>query len=145
MMTRLLNRRGLEEQLSPIWQRLCNDQETIAFVCFDLDRLKKINDQFGHPAGDFAIRLVADAIRKAAPKEAIMARMGGDEFLATAMTDAPSEVLEQIRSRSAEWRGAYGETLSLSVGYAAHLPASLTTNLRFVSIIEKALKVQTHR
>ena len=82
VMTRLLNRRGLEEQLSPIWQRLCNDQETIAFVCFDLDRLKKINDQFGHPAGDFAIRLVADAIRKAAPKEAIMARMGGDEFLA---------------------------------------------------------------
>ncbi len=82
VMTRLLNRRGLEEQLAPIWQRLCNDQGSAAFVCFDLDRLKKINDQFGHPAGDFAIRLVANAIRKAAPKDAIVARMGGDEFLA---------------------------------------------------------------
>ena len=82
VMTRLLNRRGLEEQLAPVWQRLCNDQESVAFVCFDLDRLKKINDQFGHQAGDFAIRLVANAIRMAAPKEAIVARMGGDEFLA---------------------------------------------------------------
>jgi diguanylate cyclase (GGDEF)-like protein len=82
VMTRLLNRRGLEEQLAPIWQRLCNNQASVAFVNFDLDRLKKINDQFGHQAGDFAIRLVANAIRKAAPKEAIMARMGGDEFLA---------------------------------------------------------------
>ena len=82
VMTRLLNRRGLEEQLTPIWQRLCNNQESVAFVCFDLDGLKKINDQFGHQAGDFAIRLTANAIRKAAPKEAITARMGGDEFLA---------------------------------------------------------------
>ena len=82
VMTRLLNRRGLEEQLSPIWQRLCSRQETVAFVCFDLDRLKMINDTYGHQAGDYAIRLAASAIRNAAPKEAIIARMGGDEFLA---------------------------------------------------------------
>ena len=82
VMTRLLNRRGLEEQLTPIWQRLCNEQESAAFICFDLDGLKRINDHFGHQAGDFAIRLTANAIRKAAPKDAIVARMGGDEFLA---------------------------------------------------------------
>ena len=82
VMTRLLNRRGLEEQLTPVWQRLCNDRNSVVFVCFDLDRLKKINDQFGHQAGDFAIRLTANAIRRAAPKDAIVARMGGDEFLA---------------------------------------------------------------
>ena len=82
VMTRLLNRRGLEEQLAPIWQRLCNNQDSTAFVCFDLDGLKQINDHFGHQAGDFAIRLTANAIRKAAPRDAITARMGGDEFLA---------------------------------------------------------------
>ena len=82
VMTRLLNRRGLEEQLTPIWQRLCAREESVAFVCFDMDRLKKINDTYGHQAGDFAIRMVADAIRRAAPKDAILARMGGDEFLA---------------------------------------------------------------
>ena len=82
VMTRLLNRRGLEEQLSPMWQRLCARGESAAFISFDMDRLKQINDTFGHQAGDFAIRLTGDAIRRASPKEAILARMGGDEFLA---------------------------------------------------------------
>ena len=82
VMTRLLNRRGLEEQLTPLWQQLCARQENAAFVSFDLDWLKQINDNYGHQAGDYAIRLTGSAIRKAAPKEAILARVGGDEFLA---------------------------------------------------------------
>ena len=82
VMTRLLNRRGLEEQLSPIWQRLCAMGESAAFISFDMDRLKQINDTYGHQAGDYAIRLTGDAIRRAAPKDTILARMGGDEFLA---------------------------------------------------------------
>ena len=91
VMTRLLNRRGLEEQLAPVWQRLCNNQDSVAFVYFDLDRLKLINDHFGHQAGDFAIRLTANAIRKAAPRDAIVARMGGDEFLAVLPEASQSE------------------------------------------------------
>ena len=82
VMTRLLNRRGLEEQLTPVWQRLCARRESAAFISFDMDRLKQINDTYGHQAGDYAIRLTANAIRGAAPKEAILARVGGDEFLA---------------------------------------------------------------
>ena len=82
VMTRLLNRRGLEEQLTPLWHHLCARRENAAFVSFDLDGLKTINDTYGHQAGDYAIRLVAEAIRRAAPKEALAARMGGDEFLA---------------------------------------------------------------
>ena len=81
-MTRLLNRRGLEEQLTPLWQQLCTRRENAAFVSFDMDRLKQINDTFGHQAGDYAIRLTGSAVRRAAPKEAILARLGGDEFLA---------------------------------------------------------------
>ena len=82
VMTRLLNRRGLEEQLTPLWQQLCTKRENAVFVSFDLDRLKQINDNYGHQAGDYAIRLTGNAIRRAAPKEAILARVGGDEFLA---------------------------------------------------------------
>ena len=93
VMTRLLNRRGLEEQLAPLWQTLCSRWENVAFVSFDMDDLKKINDTYGHQAGDYAIRLIASAIRKAAPKDAILARMGGDEFLA---------VLPRARQTSAD-------------------------------------------
>ena len=82
VMTRLLNRRGLEEQLTPLWQQLCAKRDSAAFVSFDMDRLKQINDTYGHQAGDYAIRLTGNAIRRAAPREAILARVGGDEFLA---------------------------------------------------------------
>ena len=46
-----------------------------------MDRLKQINDTYGHLAGDFAIRLIGHATRRSAPKEALPARVGGDEFL----------------------------------------------------------------
>ena len=82
VVTRLLNRRGLEEQLAPLWQQLCARRENAAFVSFDMDWLKQINDTYGHQAGDFAIRLTGNAMRRAAPREAILARVGGDEFLA---------------------------------------------------------------
>ena len=82
VMTRLLNRRGLEEQLSTMWSELCDRHERVAFISIDMDRLKQINDTYGHMAGDFAIRLTGHAVRRAAPKDALLARMGGDEFLA---------------------------------------------------------------
>jgi diguanylate cyclase (GGDEF)-like protein len=138
-MTRLLNRRGLEEQLTPVWQRLCNDQKSVAFVCFDLDRLKKINDQFGHQAGDFAIRLVANAIRKAAPKEAIVARMGGDEFLAvlpeanqTAADRFIAEFNRQIRKMNREEDRAF--TVEASCG-------SVVFKLDTLSTIERCIRM----
>ncbi len=81
VMTHLYNRRGLEEQLESIWGRLTHEQSHVAFVYFDMDHLKHINDTFGHAAGDIAIRMVSQAIRQVSPPEAIIARMGGDEFL----------------------------------------------------------------
>ena len=46
-----------------------------------MDRLKSINDVYGHAAGDYAIRLVGEAIRHVLPGNAAGVRMGGDEFL----------------------------------------------------------------
>ncbi len=47
---------------------------------FDIDNLKEINDQFGHPAGDQAIRTVARSIRDLIRAEDLIYRWGGDEF-----------------------------------------------------------------
>lgn len=79
MMTGLLNRRGLVERLEPEWKGMVG--RSIAFVCIDMDRLKKINDTYGHAAGDFAIRLLGRAIRHVLPGDALGARIGGDEFI----------------------------------------------------------------
>jgi len=77
--TGLLNRRGLMERLEPIWRGMAG--ATMAIISIDMDRLKQINDSFGHAAGDFAIRLLGRAIQGALPKDGIGARIGGDEFL----------------------------------------------------------------
>ena len=78
MLTGLLNRRGLMEQVEPVWRSLIG--KDVAFVCIDIDYLKQINDTYGHAAGDYAIRLVGNAIRQALPSGGYAARTGGDEF-----------------------------------------------------------------
>lgn len=79
LLTGLLNRRGLLEQVEPQWHSMIGKQ--VAFVCIDLDKLKTINDTYGHIAGDYAISLVGSAIRNTIPYAAAGSRVGGDEFL----------------------------------------------------------------
>ena len=79
IMTGLLNRRGLMEKLEADWKNLIG--RTIAFVSVDLDKLKTINDTYGHAAGDYAIKLIGHAISNVLPDNATGARTGGDEFI----------------------------------------------------------------
>ena len=101
VLTRLFNRRGLEEQLEPLWRKLTRDGASIALVYFDIDQLKQINDTFGHSAGDFAIRMVSAAIRKSAVRDGISARMGGDEFL-TVLPEADQKDADLYMARFSE-------------------------------------------
>ncbi len=117
-LTGLSNRRGYDTDMAAYHDRAMEPDFVIFSV--DVNGLKEANDTKGHVAGDELLMATAECLTTVIGPIGKVYRTGGDEFLATAMTDAPSEVLEQIRSRSAEWRGAYGETLSLSVGYAAH-------------------------
>lgn len=80
-LTGLMNRRGVNEHLDPIWEQLCEENRTVCFVSIDMDNLKPINDTFGHQGGDEALRVIADGIRSALPEDAIAARIGGDEYL----------------------------------------------------------------
>ncbi|MBE5802731.1 MAG: GGDEF domain-containing protein [Clostridiales bacterium] len=81
MLTGLNNRRGIEEQLAPVWDDLCARGETVSFFAFDLDNLKPINDTYGHEAGDYALMLVSQAIKESSSQTGTAARTGGDEFL----------------------------------------------------------------
>lgn len=80
-LTGLMNRRGVNEHLDPIWEQLCEEKRTVCFVSVDMDNLKAINDTFGHQGGDEALCTIAAAIRSALPERAIAARIGGDEYL----------------------------------------------------------------
>ena len=80
-LTGLLNRRGLQEKAEPIWPSLCARGAHTAFVFLDMDGLKRVNDSYGHAAGDFGLRLIGRAVQNTAPGNAIAARIGGDEFI----------------------------------------------------------------
>lgn len=79
-LTGLLNRRGFSLE----YQRLLDSDpdRSLTVVLADLDRLKYINDNFGHEDGDIAIRATADALRAACPDDALCVRFGGDEMIA---------------------------------------------------------------
>ena len=79
-LTGLLNRRGFMERA----MRLVHDKiyEKAILVIADLDHLKEINDCYGHVAGDFALQSAAEILKNAFEQDTLLARIGGDEFIA---------------------------------------------------------------
>lgn len=78
-LTGVLNRRGLEKRSKSL---MSADAQGMLFVIFvDLDGLKRINDVYGHAAGDEAIQVIAAILRHCSRPNDIIARMGGDEFV----------------------------------------------------------------
>lgn len=97
------------------------DSQNIAVIYWDVNRLKYVNDNFGHIAGDRLIIKVAEAIRSSARKEDAAFRYGGDEFVMI-INDGTVEIVQEILKR---WELAIGKAaegcnfpVSASVGYA---------------------------
>jgi diguanylate cyclase (GGDEF)-like protein len=80
-LTGLANRRSLDRQVEAGVAHALRAKTSFSVVVLDLDRLKEINDTFGHEAGDRAIRSVGDALRKTVRQTDICARFAGDEFV----------------------------------------------------------------
>jgi diguanylate cyclase (GGDEF)-like protein len=75
-LTGILNRRAFFGRAQEIWTRL-DDDSALSAIMFDIDHFKRVNDQYGHDAGDEAIRGVA---REAAGAHPVAGRLGGEEF-----------------------------------------------------------------
>ncbi|WP_411035842.1 GGDEF domain-containing protein [Shinella sp. BYT-45] len=73
----LLNRRGFDNRVGA----LMAGQGPHSIVLCDLDHFKSVNDTYGHQGGDAAIRAFGEMLQAAAPKGALAARIGGEEFL----------------------------------------------------------------
>ena len=81
-LTGTLNRRGFEQKISELFDEDGNARKDLSVVSIDMDGLKLINDNYGHNAGDEAIKETAKYIENALNPDEFVARMGGDEFVA---------------------------------------------------------------
>ncbi len=79
-LTGLPNRRLLEDRVNQELVRARRNGESICMFFIDLDRLKQVNDTFGHAAGDDLIRHVAERLVDTVRRQDTVARLGGDEF-----------------------------------------------------------------
>lgn len=79
-LTGLINRRGLEEQLSR-WMTPPGGLDVLTAMHVDLDHFKVVNDTLGHDAGDHVLQVVGRRMRTAVRDNDVIARVGGDEFV----------------------------------------------------------------
>ncbi|GAA1482178.1 GGDEF domain-containing protein [Gordonia sinesedis] len=114
-LTGALNRRGFTQQCLQLSSD-ANGPYTIAM--FDIDHYKRINDRHGHAVGDAVLVRVAGAIRDAAGPDAVVARVGGDEFAVAVCADGPG--IERIAARVRDHNEDLltGERVTVSVGAA---------------------------
>ena len=80
-LTGLFNRGHWEEMLRQDYARHCRYERNAALVMFDIDHFKKINDTFGHQAGDAVIQQTAELVRQCTRDADIAGRYGGEEFV----------------------------------------------------------------
>ena len=80
-LTRLNNRRHFLERIEQEVTRASGADESFSIVFLDVDQLKRINDTYGHLAGDALLREVSNALMDAVRGEDVVARYGGDEFV----------------------------------------------------------------
>lgn len=79
-LTKIYNRNGLEEKMTPFLES-CGKENKIAFFIIDLDNFKQINDNLGHLLGDALLNEVAKILKESFPTNSIISRIGGDEFV----------------------------------------------------------------
>jgi diguanylate cyclase (GGDEF)-like protein len=128
-LTGLFNRNALEQRLGELDGQPCdpNDGLSHAFLLCDLDHFKRVNDQFGHAAGDAVLQDVAYTMRAALRAGDSIYRVGGEEILVMlpgAGHGDAMEIAERLRVEVRD-RRPVGVPVSLSIGVAVAEPGSV--------------------
>jgi len=134
-LTRLFNRRFLEESFERELQLAGRKKQSIAVLFLDLDHFKRFNDTFGHDAGDMVLQSLADLFRNFFRATDICCRYGGEEF-AIIMPESSSQdaairadaLRSEVKSLRLEYKKQPLGPLTLSVGVAAFPEHGLTSD-----------------
>lgn len=155
-LTGALNRRAFLSMAERDRRRLGRDDGRIAVIMFDIDHFKRINDTYGHGAGDEVIRRIAATARQTVRDGDLLCRYGGEEFallLSDPGADSAALVAERLRQEvaglvfklsrqgGAEISGTTGETEMVQVTISLGLTIASARNLRedgVVTLLDRA-------
>ena len=124
-LTGLANRRSLDRQFETGLAHASRTRGTIGVVVLDLDRLKEINDTYGHEAGDRALRAIGSVLKATVRQNDLCARFAGDEFVVVLWDCLPEhearrvmELQNAVAAHPFEPRPGVRLSLSISAGPA---------------------------
>jgi diguanylate cyclase (GGDEF)-like protein len=80
-LTNLFNRRYLEETLDRELSRAARENYPVCIIMMDIDHFKRINDSYGHEAGDLVLKAIANALAEHSRRGDFACRFGGEEFV----------------------------------------------------------------
>jgi diguanylate cyclase (GGDEF)-like protein len=131
----MLSRPAFMENALTLCAQQARRGEPVALLMFDLDHFKSINDRFGHAAGDEVLRVFGQVVRASTRADDIIARFGGEEFIAIVPggLESANKIGERVRSSfefSGATVGAHGIGATVSIGAAiAYEPVTALESL----------------
>jgi diguanylate cyclase (GGDEF)-like protein/PAS domain S-box-containing protein len=144
-LTRLFNRRFLEESLERELQLAARKKQSVAVLFLDLDHFKRFNDTFGHDAGDMVLQSLADMFRKFFRGTDICCRYGGEEFAIvlpeSSCQDAAiraDELRAAVKNLRLQYKGQTLGRLTVSAGIAV-FPEHGSTCAELLKIADECL------
>ena len=145
-LTGLYNHRYLKEHLEQELYRAARLRSEVSVVMIDIDHFKQYNDNYGHPAGDSLLKMIARLLKENVRKIDIAARYGGEEFclvLVETNKTAASVVAEKVRrlveaSRFGQTHDRLNGKVTISLGVAT-FPVDSTSMGELIEVADKRL------
>ncbi len=144
-LTKIFNRKHFNDRLQSELSYSLRHQTPLSLLLLDIDHFKKINDQYGHLAGDFALQSMAATVSRMIRKEDFFARYGGEEFAILCRgIDSRGGALfaERVRQALAAASLQYENqaiSITVSIGVAGLPHPALLTPTDFIGAADEAL------
>jgi diguanylate cyclase (GGDEF)-like protein len=143
-LTKLLNRRGFEVQVTQLLNQARETQDVISIAMLDLDYFKRVNDEFGHETGDKTLKNLAEILQRNVRARDLVVRWGGEEFLLVLYGTSLATTREVIKRISNELNDHPLQpipwTLTLSAGVAGgQSPIDTSMLIQWIGEADKAL------
>ncbi|MDR3577620.1 MAG: diguanylate cyclase [Anaerolineaceae bacterium] len=126
-LTKLYNRRYMEETLEREIRRATRHSTSVGIIMFDIDKMKPINDRYGHDAGDLLLRSLGREMLSLFRGEDVACRYGGDEFTIVlseaSLADTwrrAEQLREAVKKLDLKYEGKPIGPITLSIGVAAY-------------------------